>query len=209
VSRTRAPARQPASVGLAGWRGMADSLAVLGSAARPNAATLRGLHAALTPGRFNDRSLRLWVLASSRSHVWRCTLVSWLKQHASCSPAICTATAPRPSRRFAWTTARPATNSTCANRILMSSPEQVGGCDRVVEPEQPAQPRKPPTGRRRRLGVAAAVPRTRRQCANGPAPMDIRSAIEVESPVTFGRPSRPAHKTSTSNPESTVLRGVP
>jgi hypothetical protein len=75
----------------------------------------------------------------------------------------------------------------------MSSPEQAGGCDRVVEPLEPAPPRKLPTRRRRRSGVAA-VPTTRRQCANGPAPMDIRSAIEVESPVTSWKPSLLAHR---------------
>jgi hypothetical protein len=85
----------------------------------------------------------------------------------------------------------------------MSSPEQAGGCDRVVEPVQPALPRRPPTRRRpRSLGVAAAVPRTRRQCANGPAPMDIRSAIEVESPVTFWKPSAPAHRRRQPQPRS-------
>src|SRR5919106_1794452 len=76
----------------------------------------------------------------------------------------------------------------------MSSAEQVGGCDRVVEPVEPVLARKPPIRRRRRLGVAAAVPPTRRQCANGPAPTDTRSAIEVESPATFWKPSPPAHR---------------
>ena len=92
----------------------------------------------------------------------------------------------------------------------MSSPEQVGGYDRVVEPVEPALPRKPPIRRRRRLGVAAAVPPTRPQCASGPAPMDMGSAIEVESPVTFWKPSPPAHRQpQPSNPESTALRGAP
>ena len=45
VSGTRAPAlASQGSVGLAGWGAMADSLAVLGLAARPDAATLRGLY---------------------------------------------------------------------------------------------------------------------------------------------------------------------
>src|SRR5262245_31412049 len=63
-------------------------------------------------------------------------------------------------------------------------PEEVGACDRVVEPVQPALPRRPPIRRRRRPGVAAAVPRTRPRCAHGPAPMGTRSAIAVESTVT-------------------------
>jgi methyltransferase (TIGR00027 family) len=50
----------------------------------------------LTQGGSMDRSLRLWIRTSSRSHVWRCTLVSWLRQHVSCLPAIFTVTTPRP-----------------------------------------------------------------------------------------------------------------
>jgi hypothetical protein len=93
----------------------------------------------------------------------------------------------------------------------MSSPEQAGGCDRVVEPVEPALPPRPPMSwRRRSLGVAAAVLTTRRQCANGPAPMDTRSAIEVESPVTSWKPSPPAHRTrQLQTPESTMLRVPP
>src|ERR687898_3304068 len=73
--------------------------------------------------------------------------------------------------------------------------EQVGGSDRGVEPVEPAQPRKPPVRRpRRRLGAAAAVPRTRRPCASGPAPMAIRSAVEVESRGTSWKPSPPANR---------------
>jgi hypothetical protein len=90
----------------------------------------------------------------------------------------------------------------------MSSPEQVGGYDRVVEPLEPAPPRKPPTRRRRRPGVAAAVPRTRRQCANGPAPMDIRSAIEVESPATSWKPSPPAHRRRQLQTQNRQCSGV-
>jgi hypothetical protein len=54
------------------------------------------------------------------------------------------------------------------------------------------------------------VPRTRRRCAHGPAPMGIRSAIAVESPVTSWKTSPPARRRrQLSNPESTVLRGAP
>jgi hypothetical protein len=48
--------------------------------------------------------------------------------------------------------------------------------------------------RQRRLGAAAALHWTRRQCANGPAPMGIRSAIAVESRVTSSKLSPPAHR---------------
>jgi hypothetical protein len=48
--------------------------------------------------------------------------------------------------------------------------------------------------RRRRLGAAAAVPWTRRRCANGPARMGIRSAIAVESRVTSWKPSPPGNR---------------
>jgi len=46
----------------------------------------RGIHPVLIPPR-HDNSIPHsgpWIRASSRSDVWRCTLVSWLKQHVSC-----------------------------------------------------------------------------------------------------------------------------
>jgi hypothetical protein len=47
-------------------------------------------------------------------------LSTWRKQHVSCLPAIFMATAPTRSRRFDWTTAPPATNSTYAKPTSMS-----------------------------------------------------------------------------------------
>jgi hypothetical protein len=92
--------------------------------------------------------------------------------------------------------------------MSMSSPEPLGGCVRVVEPVPPARPRKPPTRRRRSLGVAAAVARTRRQCAHGPAPMDTRSAIAVESPVTSWKTSPPAPRSRQPQTQNRQCRGV-